>query len=71
MAQSQQAGQPNREQPKNPGKSRFTHEPATKYGMGDHYGTGVKAPLGKVRKGTMGMVALSKKQMKTPPKGLA
>ncbi len=71
MAQAQQAGQPNRQYPKKPGKNRFAHTQNTQFGMGDNYGTGVRQKLGKVRKDTMGMSALSKKKMKTPPKGLA
>ena len=71
MAQAQQAGQPNRQYPKNPGKNRFAHTQNTQYGMGDNYGTGIKAKLGKVRRDTMGMVALSPKKLKTPPKTLA
>lgn len=71
MAQAQQAGQPNREQPKKPGKNRFAHTANTKYGMGDHYGTGIRAKLGKMRGGSVGMVPLTNKKLKTPPKGLA
>lgn len=71
MAQAQQAGQPNRNFPKKPGKSRFAHVQNTKFGMGDSYGTGIKAKLGKVRSDTMGMVALTQKKLKTPPKSVA
>lgn len=71
MAQAQQAGEPSREQPKKVGKPRFSHTANTKYGMGDYYGTGIKAPLGRVRDGSPGMVHLNKKQLKTPPKTLA
>lgn len=70
MAQAQQAGEPNCEYPKKPGKNRFAHVQNTPYGMGDHYGTGVRAPLGKVRS-DMGTVPLSKKKLKSPPKNLA
>ena len=42
MAQAQQAGEPNRRQPKNPGPNKFAHTPNTQYGMGDNYGTGTK-----------------------------
>lgn len=52
-------------------KPRFAHTANTKYGMGDYYGTGIKAKLGRVRDETMGMVALTPKRLKTPPKGLA
>lgn len=71
MAQAQQAGEPSRHQPKKVGKNRFAHTANTKYGMGDNYGTGIKAKLGKMRDGSVGMIALSPKKMKTPPKSLA
>ena len=70
MAQAQQAGEPNRQQPKKPGKNKFAHTANTPYGMGDHYGTGIRAKLGRVRSG-VGMVTVSPKQMGTPPKSLA
>ncbi len=40
-------------------------------GMGDYYGTGIKAKLGKMRGDSMGMVAATPKKLKTPPKNLA
>ncbi len=46
------------------------HTANTKYGMGDYYGTGIKAKVGRIREG-MGMAPLSKKQIGTPPKSLA
>jgi hypothetical protein len=61
----------NRQQPKPYKKNKQAHVANTKYGMGDNYGQGIKAKLGRVRDGTMGMIPLSKKQMKTPPKSLA
>lgn len=70
MAQAQQAGQPNREQPGKVGKNRFAHTANTAYGMGDHYGTGVRAKLGTIREG-VGMVKISSRKMGTPPKSLA
>ncbi len=54
-----------------PLKHKENHVDNTKYGMGDYYGTGIKAKLGRVRDDTMGMVALTPKKLKTPPKGLA
>jgi len=48
-----------------------------KYGLsnnvaaGDHYGTGVKNPIGKMRADSMGRSPVSKKGLKTPPKSLA
>ena len=71
MAQAQQAGQPNRKYPKKPGKNRFAHTANTQFGMGDNYGTGVRQKLGKVRKDTMGMKAVSPKKLKTPPRSVA
>ena len=56
--------------PKPLGANKQAHTPNTKFGMGDHYGTGVKQKLGRVREG-MGMVPLSKKKIGTPPKSLA
>ena len=48
-----------------------SHTANTKFGMGDHYGTGVKAPVGKLRGSTVGFHKPTKKQLKTPPKSLA
>jgi len=70
MAQAQQAGQPNRQYPKKPGKNRFAHVQNTQFGMGDHYGTGIRAKLGRMRDG-MGMIENTPKKLKTPPKALA
>ncbi len=39
-------------------------------GMGDHYGTGIRAKLGRMREGT-GMIEVTPKKMKTPPKSVA
>lgn len=47
------------------------HVAPTKYGMGDNYGTGVKAKLGRMRDDSMGMGSLNQKKLKTPPRGLA
>ena len=71
MAQAQQAAQPNRQQPKKVGKNKFSHTPNTPYGMGDHYGTGVKQKLGRVREDTLVMNAVTPKNLKIPPKSLA
>lgn len=46
------------------------HTPNTKLGMGDHYGTGVKNPIGKMREG-VGQVNVSSKKLKKPPRSLA
>lgn len=71
MAQAQQAGQPNREQPRPYKKNRFSHTANTPYGMGDNYGMGVRAKLGQVRDDTMGMIAMTPKRLKTPPRQVA
>ena len=60
----------NRQQPKPYKKNRFAHTANTKYGMGDHYGTGIRAKLGKMREDSMGMVAVTPKKLKTPPKSV-
>ena len=60
----------NREQPKPYKKNRFAHTANTKYGMGDNYGTGIRAKLGKMHEG-LGMKEITAKKLKTPPKGLA
>lgn len=70
MAQAQQAGQPNRTQPKVPGKNRFSHTQNTQFGMGDYYGTGVRNKVGKMRD-VMGQKSLSQSKLNTPPKSLA
>jgi hypothetical protein len=70
MAIAQQAQQPNRGQPSKPKKPRFAHTANTKYGMGDSYGTGIKAKLGDVRDDTVGMKKLSKKKLGTPPRSV-
>lgn len=53
------------------GKTKYkqAHTDNTKYGMGDNYGTGIKAKLGKMRDG-FGQATLNKKQMGTPPKSV-
>lgn len=53
-------------QPKR-GKTYEAHTEPPKYGMGDYYGTGVKAPVGKVRDATVGYRPVSRKGLKTPP----
>ncbi len=60
----------NRQQPKPYKKPRFAHTANTKYGMGDHYGTGIKAKLGRVVEG-IGQNPVPKKKIGTPPRGLA
>lgn len=70
MAQAQQAAQPNREQPKKVGKNRFAHTANTKYGMGDNYGTGIRAKLGRMREDSVGAHYMTPKKFKVPPKSV-
>lgn len=46
------------------------HVSHTSMGMGDYYGTGIRAKIGKMRDG-MGMETITQKQLKTPPKSVA
>lgn len=46
------------------------HVSHTSMGMGDYYGQGIKAKIGKMREG-MGMVSMSPKKIGTPPRSLA
>lgn len=71
MTYGMKGGDANRQQPKRVGKNKFSHTVDTKYGMGDSYGTGVRAKLGRMRDDSMGMTALSSKKIKTPPKSIA
>jgi len=70
MTYGMKGGDANRQQPKKPGKNRFAHTANTPYGMGDNYGTGLKAKLGKIRDGYSSNPVTPKK-LKTPPRGLA
>ena len=70
MAQAQQAGEPNREYPKKPGKNRFAHTQNTQFGMGDHYGTGIRAKIGRMREGSAGVIPMTPKELKTPPRSV-
>lgn len=47
------------------------HTPNTHLGMGDNYGTAVKNKLGKMRSDSMGMIAVTPKKLKKPPRSLA
>lgn len=53
------------------GKSEPVHTAHTKYGMGDNYGTGIRAKLGRMRDDSMGMHEVTPKKLKTPPKSVA
>ena len=49
---------------------KTAHTANTKFGMGDFYGTGIRAKLGKVRE-SLATVKVSDKKLKKPPKSLA
>lgn len=49
----------------------FAHTPRSPEGMGDFYGTAIRQPLGRIRGDSMGMVQVTPKKLKTPPKTLA
>ncbi len=49
---------------------KTAHTPNTQKGMGDFYGQGIKAPVGKMRSG-IGLKSVSKAKLKKPPKALA
>jgi hypothetical protein len=70
MTYGMKGGDANRQYPKKPGKNKFAHTTDSPYGMGDNYGTGVRAKIGRVREG-IGMVPLSPKKIGTPPKNVA
>lgn len=46
------------------------HVSHTSLGMGDYYGTGVRAKIGKMRQGT-GMEEVPPNKLKTPPRSVA
>lgn len=46
------------------------HVSRTKKAMGDHYGTGIKQKIGRMREDSVGYIPLSKKKMGTPPKSV-
>lgn len=70
MAIAQQAQEPNRRQPKKVGRNKQAHTANTPFGMGDHYGQGVRNPVGKARD-IMGNGPIPKSKMKKPPRNLA
>lgn len=52
------------------GKTYEAHTEPTKYGMGDYYGTAMRNPFGKMRDDTVGYRPMTKKELKTPPRGV-
>lgn len=49
---------------------KVAHTPQSQKGLGDFYGTGIVAKIGKIRDGSMGMQALTPKQMTKPPRSV-
>jgi len=49
---------------------KVAHTSNSKKGLGDFYGTGLKAKMGKMVEG-VGTMEVTPKKMKTPPKSLA
>ena len=47
-----------------------SHTENTKFGMGDYYGTGLKAKIGRVRSDSVGYRPVTRKQLGTPPKSV-
>lgn len=50
---------------------KLSHTPRSPKGLGDYYGTGIKAKIGKMRGDSMGMNQVTPAKLKTPPKSLA
>jgi hypothetical protein len=47
------------------------HTPKSPKGLGDYYGTGVVAKLGRMREDSMGMQSMPPQKLKKPPKSVA
>lgn len=56
---------------KNSGVLKESHTSNDKKGMGDYYGTGIKARVGEMRGDSLGYTKVSKKGLKVPPKKVA
>lgn len=50
---------------------KTSHTAGYQKGLGDYYGSGIVAKVGKVRSDSMGSQTLTPKQLKKPPKTLA
>lgn len=46
------------------------HTPKTQKGMGDHYGTGIRNKVGRMRDDLLGANAPKGKQLKIPPRSV-
>lgn len=51
-------------------KVRQSHTAFTTRGSGDYYGTGAKAPVGRLRDATVGFRPVTKKQLGTKPRSV-
>lgn len=69
MAASQQANWPDTKSMR-AGPNKESHTQNTKWGMGDNYGLGVKAKVGRMRDG-VGSVQLAPSKLNKPPRSLA
>jgi hypothetical protein len=49
---------------------KFAHTAGSSKGLGDYYGTGIVAKLGKMREGSTGMQTLTPEELKKPPKSV-
>lgn len=61
----------NQRRPKKTPYNGPVHTPRSQKGIGDYYGTGIVAKLGRMRDESVGMQALTSNQMKKPPRSLA
>ena len=52
-------------------KPKISHTPRSSKGLGDYYGTGIRAKIGKMREDSMGMHEITPAKLKKPPKSLA
>lgn len=50
---------------------KTAHTSNAKLGMGDNYGQGLRAKVGRMREDSMGVIASTPRQLKTPPKSVA
>ncbi len=56
--------------PKSKTKNAEAHTAPTKFGMGNYYGTSMKAPVGRMRSDSVGYRPVNKKQLGTPPRSV-
>lgn len=50
---------------------KTAHTSNSKIGVGDHYGSGIKQKIGKMREDSMGQIAVTPVKLKKPPRSLA